>query len=227
MHSWRRCSHVETRVFVDFGNTAAIKIRCTESTVTLNSYLWLKCNLKWRITIICVSVVFCFLKIITRQSTEHVDYRSLLALATIGTKLEPLRLLSRVKSWAESSNNLSVRLVHLSHSFTCDRCTAFHLSLNPDRWPLTPSGLLQPSPWGKFHAWETHCATCQCAMITHHQRSSQLWGEASWQRAGILIRTCTKPYLTFDLPQTKTHYLAKINPHSCVNDKNAYNWTLN
>lgn len=84
---------------------------------------------------------------------------------TIGShcnKAGSLRLLSRVKSWAESSNNLSVRLVHLSHCFTCDCWTAFQLSLTTDRWPLTPSEPLQR----KFHAWETHCATCQCAMIT-------------------------------------------------------------
>lgn len=52
-------------------------------------------------------------------------------LAAIETKLESLRLLSRVKSWAESNNSLSLRLVHLSHGFTCDRWTAFHVSLIP------------------------------------------------------------------------------------------------
>ncbi len=134
---------------------------------------------------------------------------SLLTLAATETKLESLRLLSRVKSRAESNNNLSVRLAHLSHCFTCDRWTGSHLSLTPDRRPLTPSGPQRHPPWGTFHAWETHCATDQCAVITHHQRSSQLWTEPSWRSAGILIRTCSEPYLTFDLTQTRTHYLAR------------------
>lgn len=71
------------------------------------------------------------------QQTEQVDCLiGVTVLAAIETKLESLRLLSRVKSWVESNNNLSLRLVHLSHCFTWpgpDRWTAFHLSLIPDR----------------------------------------------------------------------------------------------
>lgn len=134
---------------------------------------------------------------------------SLLTLAGIEIKLESLRLLSEVKSWAVSNNNFPVRLAHLSYCFTCDRWTTSHFSLTPDPWPLTPSGPLRCSPWGTFHAWETHCATDQCAMITYHQRSPQLWTEPSWWSIGILIRTCSEAYLTFDLTQTRTHYLAR------------------
>ena len=123
--------------------------------------------------------------------------------------MESLRLLSRVKSWAESNNSLSVRLAHLSHCFNCDRWSVSHLLLTPDRWSLTPSGALQHSSCSEFHAWETYCATGQCAMITHCQRSSQLWTEPTWQKLGILIRTWTKSYLTFDLKQTRTHYLVR------------------
>lgn len=53
------------------------------------------------------------------RQTEHVDcFLAVTVLAAAETKLQSLRLLSRVKSWAESNNNLSLRLVHLSHCFT-------------------------------------------------------------------------------------------------------------
>ena len=132
-----------------------------------------------------------------------------LTMAATETKLETLRLLSRVRSQSESNNSLLLRLAHPSHCFTCDHWTVSHLSLTLDSWPMTPAELPQHSSWGKFHAWGAHCVTGQCAITTHRQRSFYFWANSSRWNVGILTTCSTKSFLAFDINRARTHYLAQ------------------